>query len=263
MNSDMPPVDRVLASVLMDGIPLDLPRQPTPSTDELGATVDANAQHNPDEVEEDLIMFDSLSSPSLSSQRMRALPATPPNRPLHTVDDLLALSPMPPSSSSMLVDIPCHASEVAVPVILQNQSREATPSACDEDEVLLTLSRPASPPAALAHEEQTIVMDPQADVPLVVLTTTPEQAPQTPLRRSTRPRRSVSPYIYPFTTSPSKPASSVPSTPQPPSSAATKRRKPKPKVLASLGGTPDETQAVAVQHTTVSVDAWESYLEPA
>ncbi|KAI0093648.1 hypothetical protein BDY19DRAFT_989202 [Irpex rosettiformis] len=177
-------------------------------------------------VEEDLIIFDSFSSPS-AVPRMRVMPATP--LPSHsTVDDLLSLSPIPPLTTTETIP----SGEDVLAQIIPVPPRESTPSVVDEAEVAFTLSHdfdavppiPSMPPTgAIGHVEL------NKDVPLVVLTPTAEQEPQTPpLRRSTRPKRSVSPFLLPLTSTPAKIAahfdSSAPTTPN---ASSTRKRKAK------------------------------------
>ncbi|KAI0699729.1 hypothetical protein BC835DRAFT_526322 [Cytidiella melzeri] len=174
-------------------------------------------------VEEDLITFESFSSSS-SAPQMKVMPATPPNPTRSTVDDLLSLSPFQSLPDSQTLHAISIGEEVA---------RESTPSVADEAEVAFTLSNPSDPATSspiIPAAEATYLCEPEAHIPLVVLTPTPQPEPHTPLRRSTRPRRSVSPFITPLTGLPSKldltPSNIVSSTPN---TSATRVRKAKAK----------------------------------
>ena len=172
--------------------------QPTPSR-ESGPPVEGQT----DDV--DLINFDSFtSSPSIHKPAVNLMPATPPHNllgALFTVDDLLAPSPLRPltqttnsTAAGPLVDL--------LGVDLQPSGPEDSASVDEEAQVLIVLAeepKRGSTPSALPSTESSVELhEPLAPDPL------PETELSTPLRRSTRPRRSVSPYFYPLTGSPSK-----------------------------------------------------------
>lgn len=207
-------------------------------------TVEPAGEPCVDDVEEDLIMFDSFNSPS-AGPRMRVMPPTPV-RTHDTVDDLLAISPMPALIST--VDNQALLDPTAAIDIPEDVVREDTPSVLDEQEVALTLSTAASPSPVLPpakFQPLAALNESQDEAPLVVLTPTPtpdpDPVPQTPpVRRSTRARRSASPFIVALTVSPSKAISIStpgPSTPQPRPGSATRRRKTKSKDV-EVGETP-------------------------
>lgn len=144
--------------------------------------------------EADLINFDSFSAQTPSANpSVNLLPATPPNAALggsRTVDDLLAMSPLRPlqvAGPNTLEDHPRIMEEML--------HQELTPSVADEAEVLVVLDDeyetepPLSEAVSVASREPTLAQ------------LNPE--PHTPLRRSSRPRRSVSPYVVPLTGTPS------------------------------------------------------------
>ncbi|EED79540.1 predicted protein [Postia placenta Mad-698-R] len=123
----------------------------------------------------DLINFDSFSTPT-ASPRMGGLvvvtrPETPSPRASQTatVDDLLSISPSPARPSA--TDVPNPEQPI---------SDETTPTTDEEHQVL----------EVLAFSSRTSVEsepEPAADLQ-------PQVAPQTPIRRSTRARRSSSPH---------------------------------------------------------------------
>lgn len=156
----------------------------------------------------DLINFDSFTA--TSAPAVNLLPATPPKAPLGapcSVDDLLAISPNRPSSGENPSPSLTHVTD-ALPNLFTPTAQEETQSADEEAQVLAALSPeqqqgllPSSPPVVASLPEETIGQ--RVNEPSLA------PAPQTPLRRSTRPRRSVSPYVHP-TATPSK-AERVPS----------------------------------------------------
>ena len=195
-----------------------------------GGAQPAATEFVPESVEEDLIIFDSFSSPS-TAPRMRVMPATP--LPSHdTVDDLLSLSPVPPMPQSEApVSIP--SAEGGVAQIIPNPSREDTPSVADEAEVAFALSTGldvVTSTPVMPSDDAIDQPEPNISTPLVVLTPVAEPEPQTPtLRRSTRPKRSVSPFVPPLATPAKAMALSDSLAYTTPNASATRKRKAKTK----------------------------------
>lgn len=148
----------------------------------------------------DLINFDSFTSPSTDAPVVNLLSATPP-RSLQgapfTVDDLLAPSPLrPPHQTPTTTE--SHPANMFFET-LDPINREDTKSVDEEAQVLIVLAdEPKTPPP---QSSDAVYIDIQ-EAPVVDSLLDPGS--QTPLRRSTRPRRSASPYFYPLTSSPSK-----------------------------------------------------------
>ncbi|PSR74905.1 hypothetical protein PHLCEN_2v9439 [Hermanssonia centrifuga] len=178
--------DNIAGSVSHD-FPLLLPTQPVLSS----AT------------EEDLISFDSLSSHTPTPMPLMAvLPPTAPSTPsrsqaaAHTVDDLLTLSPVPliPTTTSHRLPSPFHDGIL----FSQTASRDPTPSGDEEEQVAAALSSGAYD---LLSSPELCASNASNEEPLVILDQ-PNKAHSsellhTPVRRSTRERRSVSPFVIP------------------------------------------------------------------
>jgi hypothetical protein len=153
--------------------------------------------------EADLINFDSLESPTIAPI-VNLLLATPPSSSLNgplTVDDLLAPSPF---RSLDVHATPTQDQDSAGPVASgQPNAREDTASTEEEAQVLMVLS--GEPPQGSSSSAPTFVPSDMAQVTEVsVADVSLEPEPYTPLRRSTRPRRSVSPYFNSLTATLSK-----------------------------------------------------------
>lgn len=159
--------------------------------------------------EVDLINFDSsITQPEPPAPVVQLMPATPP-RPgegtRFTVDDLLAPSPARPLTVTSQEIAPSSIQATGDTLLVPSDSlgREGTTSGDEEAQVLIVLSdesqemsRSSSPPAAVLAEAM--------DLSAAESSLQPQPELQTPLRRSTRPRRSVSPYFQPLTATPSK-----------------------------------------------------------
>ncbi|KAH9951340.1 hypothetical protein B0H21DRAFT_277999 [Amylocystis lapponica] len=131
--------------------------------------------------QQDLINFDSFSTPSgsphvrnlqsISSTGTHSTRNVPGQRAFTTVDDLLLLSPMPsPSVARITSDHDTNVPEIT------------TPSVDEENQVLQVLSQDILSPSSSV---------PMSDIPVIL---EPTHETQTPVRRSTRPRRSCSPF---------------------------------------------------------------------
>lgn len=191
------------------------------------SVADANGQDSPvsnSSVEEqtadmDLINFDSFMSPSTDAPVVNLLPATPP-RSLQgapfTVDDLLAPSPLrPPHQASTTAG--SHPANMFFEA-LDPINREDTTSVDEEAQVLIVLAdEPKTPPPQSSDAGHIDIQEASVVDSLL------DPGSQTPLRRSTRPRRSASPYFYPLTSSPSK-LSDSPSKPKVEVGPARRRR---------------------------------------
>ena len=181
--------------------------------------------------EMDLINFDSFTTALPSdAPAVQLMPATPPLGAPYSVDDLLAPTPLRPVQRfEQVAHVPDSAEDDLLLPTVGSPSREGTASVDEEAQVLIALSdepvdvpvpmSPQVPIAALENPQEAQIVAPLLDPAL-----------QTPLRRSTRPRRSVSPYFLPLT-SPSKlPDSTQPSPSQPKVEVGpARRRKPKAK----------------------------------
>ncbi|KAI0928744.1 hypothetical protein AcW2_004654 [Taiwanofungus camphoratus] len=141
---------------------------------------------------EPLIIFDSFSTPS-ASPRIRTLrpptvvePVSPSirNTTITTVDDLLSLSPVSsPSGVDPSVDSDKH--DASNPLRISGD--DPSPSADEEEQVRQVLNGQAE---ALSSQHLSV---PQDVIPSYEVAAEPE--PHTPIRRSTRPRRSRSPFL--------------------------------------------------------------------
>ncbi|KIP09140.1 hypothetical protein PHLGIDRAFT_126585 [Phlebiopsis gigantea 11061_1 CR5-6] len=167
--------------------------------------------------ETDLINFDSFTTALPSdTPAVQLMPATPPLGAPYTVDDLLASTPLrPPQGFEQVARAPNAAQEGDLFLAdLKSPSHEDTASVDEEAQVLIALSsEPKDVTAPSSPQVSTVALEnpEETSIPATLL----EPALHTPLRRSTRPRRSVSPYFLPLT-SPSKLPDSAQSSPSQP-----------------------------------------------
>ncbi|OBZ75712.1 hypothetical protein A0H81_04382 [Grifola frondosa] len=134
----------------------------------------------------DLITFDSFSSPSAFKARRHTTPARAVTEREHpimtTVDDLLSLSPLP-----NLVE-PRPTSPQTIPSA-EGCLEDVSPSTDEEMQVLATLTSDCAPPSPpLVADTLPAIAEAASELPSILMS-----GPTTPVKCSTRPRRSCSP----------------------------------------------------------------------
>ncbi|RPD66072.1 hypothetical protein L226DRAFT_608984 [Lentinus tigrinus ALCF2SS1-7] len=167
---------------------------PTPSDDQADVS------------QPDLINFDSFSEGdrahnNVATTPSRVIESTPSRLAPSSVDDLLSMSPHPPSTSL------AHAEQVFMQQAVVDNNKEATATPDGEMAVVNSLVHEISPrlPSAPLIEMAAPEQD-TPDVPAPINEPSANDEEQTPpLRRSTRPRRSRSSLPQTVTNTPSNP----------------------------------------------------------